>query len=559
MKLESFREKKNKNIGMIAGIVSVVLLLAAIFVYRTYSIYQERQEFDVIKGTVPDQNYDIMFIFYLIDENGNKTVTSTIPEGRDYEVTVECTNGANGTWDTEAWGPRVTNLTTTRTKCYINIGPYQEEILHGTGPVLKEGLIPVTISDDGVVHKANISEEWYRYANQKWANAVILEDESKTYANYEEIPEDNIESYFVWIPRYKYQLFDLGEYTKVTSNDKNAIKTINVVFGTDTTDDANEGECTTPMLSGESGNCKVDDYMTHPSFLAFDVKGIWVGKFETGYKGATSKSGAQKNENNPDKIEIKPNVYSWRNINAANAYLNAYNYKREYDSHMMKSTEWGAVAYLQHSAYGSQASVRINNNSNYITGYAAKKEPTTGPTGSNIAANIQEGTSLGKNGTNTFMYNTSTGYLASTTANITGVYDMCGGSWDRMMSVMVDSKGSLLASSSGFGSNVPFPEDEKYYDKYKYGTSDTSINRRILGDATGEMGPFGYANYGYNDKILGSWYKDELWMVNSSNPWPIRGAGYDYGTSAGMFHSSRGTGAAGTSTTFRIVLAPNVK
>ena len=71
------------------------------------------------------------------------------------------------------------------------------------------------------------------------------------------------------------------------------------------------------MVSGETGNCKVGDYMTHPAFLAFDVKGIWVGKFETGYKGATSASGAQKNEydeNTPDKIQIKPNVYPWKSI-----------------------------------------------------------------------------------------------------------------------------------------------------------------------------------------------------------------------------------------------------
>ena len=45
---------------------------------------------------------------------------------------------------------------------------------------------------------------------------------------------------------------------------------------------------------------------------------------------------------------------------------------------MMKNTEWGAVAYLSQSIYGSRQKVRINNNSAYLTGYAAKAVPTTG-------------------------------------------------------------------------------------------------------------------------------------------------------------------------------------
>ena len=51
----------------------------------------------------------------------------------------------------------------------------------------------------------------------------------------------------------------------------------------------------------------------------------------------------------------------------------------------MKNTEWGAVAYLQHSQYGSHEKVRINNNSNYLTGYAAIHEPTTSYTGTSIS------------------------------------------------------------------------------------------------------------------------------------------------------------------------------
>jgi len=96
--------------------------------------------------------------------------------------------------------------------------------------------------------------------------------------------------------------------------------------------------------SGESGNCQIGDYMTHPAFLSIPSTGFWVGKFET------SKSNNESdNSINPDGIQIKPNMVNWRNIRVGNAFYSTYDYKRNLDSHMMKNTEWGAVAYLQHS------------------------------------------------------------------------------------------------------------------------------------------------------------------------------------------------------------------
>ena len=54
--------------------------------------------------------------------------------------------------------------------------------------VLEEPLIPVTISDDGTVRKADLASEWYDYETKQWANAAILEDESKNYEPKEIIP-----------------------------------------------------------------------------------------------------------------------------------------------------------------------------------------------------------------------------------------------------------------------------------------------------------------------------------------------------------------------------------
>ena len=441
---------------------------------------------------------------------------------------------------------------------------YQEEILNGSYPVLKDNLVPVVISDTGVVTKADINKEWYSYEKKNWANSVILKDESVVYKNGEEIPEDNIESYFVWIPKYSYQLWDLGNYSGLTSiSDKT--QEIKIKFGTSNTSDNVTGECTTPMkdnqgIAGTSGNCKVVDYMTHPAFLAFDTTGLWVGKFETGYDGATSTAAAQVNSVDTSKIIIKPNVYSWRNITVGNMFKNGYDYQRNLDSHMMKNTEWGSVAYLQHSAYGSQASVRINNNSAFITGYAGNEEPTVGYNiGTSIAGNRIESTDLGKDGTYTVNYLNTNSIVASTTNNYSGIYDTSGSAWEYVMGYTTSAttaggNSSITSLYSNFFSDSAY---SKYFDKYT-STVNTNYNNRILGDATGEMGHFGSEkdpDGGTRNKS--SWYKDYAHFAYSSNPWFIRGGNWIIGTSAGAFAFGDYAGSAYADGSYRIVLAPN--
>ena len=440
---------------------------------------------------------------------------------------------------------------------------YQEDILNGTDPIIKDNLIPVTISDTGVVTKADTTKKWYNYEKKNWANSVILKDERAVYKNGETIPESNIESYFVWIPKYSYQLFDLGNYSSLTSiSDKT--QEIKIKFGTGNTSDSISGECTTPFsnnqgIAGSSGNCKVGDYMTHPAFLAFDTLGLWVGKFETGYDGATSTTTAQVNSVDTSKIIIKPNVYSWRNITVGNAFKNSYDYQRNLDSHMMKNTEWGAVAYLQHSKYGSQASVRINNNSSYITGYAATIEPTLGYNGgTSIDGNRIESTLLGQDGTYTINYLNSKSVVASTTNNYTGIYDMSGGAWEYVIgyttgATTVGGTSGITNLYSNFFSNSSY---SKYWDKYTL-TAETNYNNRILGDATGEMGPFGSEkdpDGGTRNKS--SWYKDYAYLVSSSTPWFARGGAWVNGIISGAFSTGFGPGYISDDKVFRIVLTP---
>ena len=121
------------------------------------------------------------------DKNSGKAVSSIV-----------CDKGATGIWNYDYWTLNIKNMTSTRTRCQINfVSKYNEPLLNGTDPVLSEGLIPVTIDNNGIVKKASLGSKWYSYQEKQWANAVILLDSSILYADGETIPESNIESYFV--------------------------------------------------------------------------------------------------------------------------------------------------------------------------------------------------------------------------------------------------------------------------------------------------------------------------------------------------------------------------
>ena len=396
---------------------------------------------------------------------------------------------------------------------------HKDKMLNGADPVINKNLVPVTISDNGEVTYADTSKEWYNYENKKWANAVILVDSpSKEYQENDIIPESDIESYFVWIPRYKYQIFNEGNYTTSIEGEstERIEKEIKIEF---------ESKDEVPSTGSKQG-----EWLTHPAFTNFDVNGFWVGKFETGYKGATSTEAAQVNVMDSSKVIIKPNIYSWRGISVSNIFKTAYNYYRELDSHMMKNTEWGAVAYLSHSKYGINTEVRINNNSSFLTGYASTDETDQSfyPGESGTTADV------------TLPYNT--GYKASTTGNITGIYDMSGGAWEYVAGYMPSPN-----DYSGF-TESELTTYSKYLDLYPI-NSDISYNNRILGDATGEMGPF------YNNR---NWYKDHSLFIISIYPWFHRGGLYARGIIAGQFNFNRDTGDISNSNGSRLVLTSKI-
>ncbi len=537
-------------------------ILQCIFIVSLVILLINTLKINVVKNNLSFSNSNVELAIYLDDEQTNRIPSKDSGYYLDLEKST-CTNNANIYFDTNTWSPVIKNMSEYKIRCELHFGStYKETILNGTDPVLEEPLIPVTIDNDGTVRKTSLANEWYSYENKKWANAVILFDENETYEDGEIISEEKIESYFVWIPKYRYQLWDLGLYDTATQIDESKVHEISIIFGDYTTLDEREGECTTPMKSGSTGNCQIGDYMTHPAFLSISSTGFWVGKFETGYKGATNITEAEQNINDSSRIIVKPNVYSWRNIQVANAFYSSYNYQRNLDSHMMKNTEWGAVTYLQHSVYGSATSVRINNNSDYITGYQANDESICDEGDTSEDCNRY----CNDNSCNLAYPNS---VLASTTNNISGIFDMSG-SWNYVMGVMVDQNGSPYSGrnslyNSGFNGPFGCPDcdndtsglteltngydwpEEKYYDLYYYAdTNSSKYSNRILGDATGELGPFESID---NSLQRNSWYKGIGYSLTRSYPIFNRG-------SSNQFAFSYAHSGNQTNRVFRMILTP---
>ena len=488
-------------------------------------------------------------INYLIKLTNKGKVTEVYVRDDDYELIVKEEAGINRADLGNKY--KAENAKTKITDCNGNQiidgekpkVKYIDSELNGADPVLKEPMIPVMLSNDGKVTYAHNYDEWYNYAEKEWANAVILVDTpSKEYVAGDEILESDIRGYFVWIPKYSYRIFNMGEYDGLESvQPENQAKEIEVVFGTRTTkNDDIKKECTSPMESGESGDCDIGDLMTHPAFLSIPSNGFWVGKLETGYNQnentnlpiteenikVWTSSKAQINEEKSNNIIIKPNVYSWMNSNVYNYFMSAYSFNRNLDSHMIKNTEWGAVSYLSYSKYGIKDKVRINNNSNYLTGYAANEKDA------------------GSSATENTKWNTSNGYTASTTGNITGVYDMSGCAWEYMASYVDGNVGS-----SGMESIIANSSYNKYLDKYSSSSTVRSYKYRILGDATGELGPF-YNSHSAWDEGLSS-------FATSTEPWFGRSGYIGDKTKASQFFFHSYTGADRTyAVGSRLILTP---
>ena len=289
--------------------------------------------------------------------------------------------------------------------------PYVDSVLP-TAPEISDGMTPVKWNGSNWVKTTVSDDEWYDYANKEWANVVLGDS---TFNEDGTLNEDLPYSMLVWIPRYAYQItsgyHQSGE--EINSSDgSTGAGNINIVF----IDTNNQNKAKTEIYSETYPNYStgsgMEDYVVHPAFNYGGTKlnGFWVGKFETSHTGCTTDvTTGQADYTGNEIIQIKAGVTSWRNIKVSDIFTACVNMNANSDNpyelstndnvvdpHMMKNSEWGAVAYLsQNTTYGKGSEVWINPNSNYITGQAGDSTSATETT-------------------NTNAYNTDNGQQAST-------------------------------------------------------------------------------------------------------------------------------------------------
>ena len=420
-------------------------------------------------------------------------------------------------------------------------------------PDLYNNILTPVIYDGDNWRVADVTKKWYDYSKQEWANAVILDSSVKKEIG-DTITVDGTNpdalAMFVWIPRYEYK--------------------IEGTYGNGGTSTSSPGEIEVNFINKDVKEAKVG-YRIHPAFNfgGEDISGIWVGKFEISHKtkdtslGCTTEICVES-----DGLIILPNVKSLRNNNVSSFFYVIRSMSKEgnmfgidkntTDTHMIKNSEWGSVAYLSQSKYGKYGNsnyeglnkeVYINNSSNMYTGRSG------GTYGGNVSYDLS----------GTYTYD---GYLvtnkeirnmklvSSTTGNIYGIYDMSGGAWEYVMGSFANSDGEKWANNSGFvGKATASATDveglkwpaEKYYEIYK-ASSGTTISSTTACN--------GGVCYGRALSETVGWYGDRAFFVSSTNPWLVRGGYYEGGAASGVFGSASNYGYAYRVKSTRVVLTP---
>ena len=371
---------------------------------------------------------------------------------------------------------------------------------------------------------------WYDYTEgvNHWANVKTTGGEN--------------DCYWVWIPRYAY---------KVPTRSSTA-ETIEIKFLKDDTNipigETTEITNTTPTPG---------EWVVHPAFTNVgnggfgNLTGIWVAKFEASSSDVsvatveTDLATTGGENTNSLQVRVKPNVTSWRGITVNNIFAvcrnltetgNSLENTSNLNSHMMKNTEWGAVAYLSRSVYGKNGEVwnnpYYNNTINYL--------PITGLCGNETNGKDNATTNM----SNTVKYNETGGGNASTTGNVYGIYDMAGGAWEYVAGYL--SEITALTNYTTLAS-----ADSKYKDVYAGTSSDGNTNYNAN---TGKYGDAVYETSSSGNSNTGSWDSSYSYFPDSGAPVFLRGGHAYNGSYAGVFAFSRNTGDAKTYRSFRPVV-----
>ncbi len=372
------------------------------------------------------------------------------------------------------------------------------------------------------------TDKWYDYDKQEWANAVILKSGVSNEIGTKltlptsstDIESSDVLAMFVFIPRYEYTIGNTyGVWLEGASEPSESTPgAIDIRFVSETR--KNNGSA---AYTGSTPN----NWYTHPAFTfgSDELSGFWVGKFK-----ATGSS------EDPTILPNQKGLYM-TNISEYFEIAKKFNNYISGDSHMTKNSEWGAVAYLSQSKYGKYgneiytlANKVVYHRPNFYSSFTGEscgvpRQKVYPPKCkyNEVGENREQGTGL-------------CGPGASTTGNITGVYDMNGAAPEYVMGVYDD-----IIASSGFTEEFfSDPDNKKYYDLY---TDTNDNNEAYKGHALGEI------------KKWNGYYKG---FVTSSRPYIVRTGTYEYlpfdGKVSYYFDNYGGNGFQ-TNITFRVIIS----
>ena len=350
----------------------------------------------------------------------------------------------------------------------ISVKDNEKENIDVSEPILVKGMIPVYYDENNNGwYKSDIkntyNNNWYNYSEQKWANAVTVNSTKRKF--YEEssvgtkILLEDINSMWVWIPRFNYDLNNNNIDIHFVKENEKAYRAF--------------------------------------TFNKQELPGFWIAKFEAGIASDSEciKSSLTKDCNNwNNKLYFVPNYLFMNRITMANLFYtirkmelngNIYGFsgagntlnndgtikndQNNLDIHMMKNSEWQAVALLSDSKYGklgndeySDKEKIINNNNSVYTGKSFYQDSV-------------------------YDYNISIkGTGASTTGNSTGIYDLAGGKREY---VMINNSSLDIfnnKSNSGFNNKIKdyyydndFESDTTLQFKERYSTDNMISNNPI--------------------------------------------------------------------------------
>ncbi len=268
-------------------------------------------------------------------------------------------------------------------------------------PSLSDGMTPVKWNGSNWVKTTSTDPDWYNYGNKEWAN-IVLEPESGLDADGDQqlfdeqgiLDEDSNYSMLVWIPRYAYKITyynaDKTQIVGYSNSDGVTDASGRIQEGTERPDAVEVG----------------DKFVLHPAFNYGEMKlnGFWVGKYET-----SNDISIMARQSSITSCDVSLVYTTCRELNQKGNRYGLNSDDNIVDPHMIKNSEWGAVAYLSKSKYGKESQeIWINNRYNYLTGCSGNSPDA----GQNIGT--------------TDDYKSEQGVKASTTGNVYGIYDMNG-------------------------------------------------------------------------------------------------------------------------------------